>query len=138
MRNWMLVIVAVIVAVGIGGVLGVSAPNAGAQDCDDWVTETNDRVNAARTLLYPPGRLDAFEGSADEAAQEMDAIVQEQADSTPPDGGGDLHDDLIEAMSAGVEGLSGGGAADPATQIVFAKSIVYTADARLLALVETC
>ncbi|MDQ3466812.1 MAG: hypothetical protein M3411_01070 [Chloroflexota bacterium] len=138
MRTWTLVIFAVIVAVGVGGSINFGSPNAGAQDCDEWVTRTNDRVNAARTLLYPPGRIDAFVGTADEAAREMEMILQDQEESSPPDGGGNLHDDLIEAMAAGVEGLSAGSAADPQTQIVFAKSIIYTADARLLTLVETC
>jgi len=138
MRTWIVVILAVIVAVGVGGSMSLGSPNAGAQDCDEWVTRTNDRVNAARTLLYPSGRIDAFEGTADEAAREMELILQEQEESSPPDGGGNLHDDLIEAMAAGVEGLSGSSGGDPQTQIVFAKSIIYTADARLLTLVETC
>ncbi len=92
-RTWTVVILAVSVVVGVGGLMSLGLPNAGAQDCDEWVTRTNDRVNAARTLLHPSGRIDAFEGIADEAAREMELILQEQEESSPPDGGGNLHDD---------------------------------------------
>ncbi len=139
MRRWSLLALAVVLAAAVGGYFGLGARvDARAQDCEDWTNQTNERVNDARTLLYPLGRIDAFEGSAVEAAQEMDLILQDQEQSEPPDGAGVLHDDLIEAMSAAVEGLSGGGAVAPETQIVFAKAIIYNADARLVTFINTC
>lgn len=138
MRKWLLVAFAAVLAASIGGHFGFDAQAGAAQDCEDWSNETNARVNDARTLLYPIGRLDAFEGSADQAAAEMDAILQEQESAQPPEGAGNIHDDLIEAMAAGVEGLIGGGNVDPTVQITFAKSIIYNADARLVTYVNTC
>jgi len=138
MRKWSLLALAVVLAGALGGYFGFGrTADVQAQDCDDWVQETNDRVNDARTLLYPADRPDAFQGSADEAAREMDAILAEQEESEPPDGGGNLNGDLIEAMLNGFEALSGGGS-DPAVQITFAKSILYNADARLVALNDSC
>jgi len=133
-----LVAVAVVLAASIGGYFGFDARAGAAQDCEEWATETNERVNDARTLLYPLGRLDAFEGSADQAAGELELILQEQEASGVPENAGVIHDDLIEAMTAGVEGLLGAGNVDPAVQIAFAKSIIYNADVRLVTFVNTC
>ena len=139
MRRWSLLALAVVLAAAVGGYVGFGERvDARAQDCEDYAVETNDRVNDARTLLYPLDRPDSFEGSADQAAQEMDAILAEQETASPPEGGGNIHDDLIEAMSAAVEGLSGTGNVAPEVQIAFAKSIIYNADVRLLSLIETC
>ena len=138
MRKWALVIAAVAVVAAVAGYVGNGArAGSRAQDCEDWVNETNDRVNVARQLLYPADRPDAFEGSAEQAAEELYLLFEEQADSDPPDGGFQLNGDLIEAMSVGAEGLAAGGP-DAATLVVFAKSIIYNADARLLSVVETC
>lgn len=125
--------------VGAGG-LGtqvqgaVSAP--AAQSCEDWVGETNERLLDARSLIYPSDRPGAFEGSIDEAAQEMAAIADEQLDAEPPEEGQVLADDLQEALDAGIAALSG----DPNAEalILFSKAIIYNADARLLAVNETC
>ena len=138
MRKWWLVAVAVVLAASVGGYFGFDARAGAAQDCEDWANQTNERVNYARTLLYPIGRLDAFEGSPDQAAGELEAILGEQEAAEPPENAGIIHDDLIEAMSAGVEGLLGAGNVDPAVQISFAKSIIYNADARLVTFVNTC
>lgn len=139
MRKWWLLALAAVLAASIGGYFGFDARAGAAQDCEDWSNQTNDRVNYARTLLYPAGRLDAFEGSADEAAGEMEAVLTEQENSEPPDeAAGIIHDDLIEAMTLGVEGLLAQGNVDPAVQISFAKSIIYNADARLFSYVNTC
>jgi hypothetical protein len=139
MRKWSLLALAVVLAGALGGYFGFGrTADVQAQDCDDYVSQTNERVNAARELLYPAGRLNAFEGSAEEAAQELANILADQENAEPPEGGGNLHDDLIEAMNAGVEGLIQSGNADPFTQIAFAKSIIYNADARLVTLINTC
>ena len=108
-----------------------------AQNCEDWVEQTNARVNDARRLLYPADRPDAFDGSAEQAADELVAIYDEQLASEPPDGAGQLNDDLVEAMSSGAEGLIGGGT-DGAILFYFAKSIIYNADARLITVIEGC
>lgn len=138
MRRWWLLAVAAIIATSIGGYFGVNARAGGAQDCEDWSRDTNDRVNAARTLLYPLDRLDAYQGSAEQAAGEMEAILQDQERSQPPGGAGNIHDDLIEAMTAGVEGLLQAGNIAPEVQITFAKSIIYNADVRLVTYINTC
>ena len=139
MQRWWLLALAVVLAASVGGYFGIGAQaGAAAQDCEDWATETNDRVNAARSLLYPAGRIDAFEGSPEQAAQEMEFLLDEQANVDVPENAGLIHDDLIEAMSAAVEGLSGTGAVAPELQIVFAKSIIYNADARLVTFLNTC
>ena len=138
MKRWWLVVLAVVLAASAGGYYGFGAQAGAAQDCENWATETNDRVNAARTLLYPAGRIDAFEGSAEEAAQEMEFLLDEQANADVPENAGIIHDDLIEAMSEAVEGLSGTGAVAPELQVVFAKSIIYNADARLVTFLNTC
>ena len=136
-KLWVLALAAVLAA-SIGGYFGFDARAGAAQDCEDWANQTNERVNAARTLLYPAGRLDAFEGSADQAASEMEFLLEEQESAEVPDGAGNIHDDLIEAMSAGVEGLLGAGNVDPTVQITFAKSIIYNADARLVTFINSC
>lgn len=139
MRKWSLFGLAIVLAGAIGGYFGFgSTVGVDAQDCDDYVSQTNERVNAARQLLYPLGRENAFDGSAEEAAQELANVLAEQENASPPDGGGNLDDDLIEAMNVGVEGLIQSGNADPLTQIAFAKSIIYNADARLVTLNGTC
>ncbi len=139
MKKWMLVAAALVVVALAGGYYGATA-RAGAklQGCEDWVDQTNARVQDARSLLYPADRPDAFQGDAQQAAQELFAIFEEQANSDPPDAAGQLNGDLIEAMSVGAEGLAGTGAAAPETQIVFAKSIIYNADVRLLSVIDTC
>ena len=138
----------------------VSAP--ARQSCRDWVAETNDRLLDARSLLYPADRPGAFNGSLTEAGQIMTQLADEQADADPPDQGEVLHDDLLEAMTAAESALYGAGAndavrisaakigltpaaetmlieeADPRSQILFAKSIIYNADARLLAVNDSC
>jgi hypothetical protein len=48
-----------------------------------------------------------------------------------------VNGDLVEAFSVAAEGLASGGP-DAATQVVFAKAIVYNADVRLLSVVDTC
>lgn len=136
-RIWVIAVAAVLAA-SVGGYFGLNA-NAGAgQDCENWARDTNDRVNAARTLLYPLGRIDAYQGSAQQAASEMELILQEQENADVPDNAGNIHDDLIEAMTAGVEGLLGAGNIAPEVQITFAKSIIYNADVRLVSYIETC
>jgi hypothetical protein len=138
MRAWAIVAAIVVVTAAIGGYLGgVARADVRLQDCGDWVDQTNDRVQYARTLLYPPDRPDAFEGTLAEAAEELYILYEEQLESEAPDGAQQLSDDLSEAMVVGAEGLAAGDAAAE-TQIVFAKSIIYNADARLLAVVETC
>lgn len=138
MGRWGLIAIAAVLAASIGGYFGVTARAGVGQDCEDWARGTNDRVNAARTLLYPLGRIDAYEGSAQQAASEMELILQEQENADVPDNAGNIHDDLIEAMTAGVEGLLGAGNVAPEVQITFAKSIIYNADARLVTYIETC
>jgi len=134
-----LMVAAALVAV-LGGMMvhldsGVEA-DARLVSCDDWVNDTNDRVNDARKLLYPSDRPDAFQGSAQEASRGLLSIAQEQQQSDYPDGAGAINDDLIEALTIGADGLAGG--SDATTEVVFAKAIVYNADARLLALANTC
>ena len=137
-RTWWLVAAAVVLAVSVGGYFGMGArAGAGAQDCEDWINDTNDRVNEARTYLYPSDRLDAFQGSIDEAAEGLYVLFEAQADSDPPENAGQLNDDLIEAFSDGPSGLASGGT-EGAIQVTFAKSIVYNADARLVTFVNTC
>jgi len=128
-----------LVLVGVLG-FGWQTQNASSapalQSCEDWVSETNDRLLDARTLLYPSDRPGAFQGSLDEAADIINGIADEQASADPPDNGEVLHDDLLEALSAAEAGLAGDPNAD--VLILFAKSIIYNADARLLAVNETC
>lgn len=140
MRKWMAPVALATVVVGIVGIGSqvdgaVGAP-ARLQSCEDWVSETNDRLLDARTLLYPADRPGAFEGSIDEAADIMTQIADEQASADPPDDGQVLQDDLLEALSAAEAGLAGG--PEATAQILFAKSIIYNADARLLAVNDTC
>lgn len=136
-RTLAIVLVVVAMVAGFGAYLRDARAGGSLQGCDDWVQQTNDRVNDARTLLYPADRPGAFQGSAEQAAQELFAISEEQVNSEPPDGAGPLNDDLIEALTVGAEGLAAGGV-DAAAQVVFAKAIVYNADVRLLAVIETC
>ena len=138
MRKWALVAAVAVIVAAVGGYFG-GAARAGVrlQDCDDWVDQTNERVQFARSLLYPADRPGAFAGTAEEAAEELYILFEEQSDSEPPEAAEQLHDDLIEAMSVGAEGLASGGP-DAATQVIFAKSIIYNADARLLGVVNTC
>ncbi len=123
-------------AAGIGARVTGAAGVPASQNCGDWVNETNQRLLDARSLLYPADRPGAFQGSIDQAAQEMAAITDEQFDADPPDAGEVLADDIQEALAAATAGLSG----DPnaPAQILFAKAIIYNADARLLAVNETC
>jgi hypothetical protein len=139
MRKWTaltLVALLVVTVLGIGSRVGQAIAAPSAQSCDDYVAETNDRLLEARSLLYPAERTGAFEGSLDEAAGFMTQIADEQAAADPPDQAEVLHDDLIEALSAAEAGLYGDG--DATSQILFAKSIIYNADARLLAVNESC
>ena len=139
MRKWSLFALAVVLAGALGGYFGFGqSADAGAQDCDDYVTQTNERVNEARTLLYPGDRPDAFQGGPEEAAQIMAELLAEQEEAEFPEGGANLHNDLIEAMNTAVDGLIQTGQADPAVQITFAKSIIYNADARLVTLINSC
>jgi len=139
MRRWTALAALVVVLFGAVG-FGLRAPDAvgapAVQSCEDWVSETNERLLDARSLLYPSDRPGAFQGSIDDAAAEMAAISDEQLNADPPDSGEVLADDLQEALDAAVAGLSG----DPnaQAQILFAKAIIYNADARLLAVNETC
>ena len=137
MRTWWLVAAAVVLAASVGGYFGMGARAGAAQDCEDWVNQTNDRVNEARTYLYPADRLDAFQGSIEEAAEGLFILFEEQQASDPPENAGQLNDDLIEAFSDGAAGLAQGGT-EGAILVNFAKSIVYNADARLVTFVETC
>ena len=140
MRRWALTaaVMALLAAAAGYYAVGVRA-DARAQDCGDWINETNDRVQTARSLLYPQDRPGSQStGSAQGDAQELFALYEEQLNANPPDAGAQLHDDLLEALSVGAEGLAGSGAAAPETQIVFAKSIIYNSDARLLAVGDTC
>ena len=139
MKMWLVALTAIVAAVaaGTGYYAATARADARLQDCGDWVDETNQRVQVARTLLYPSDRSEAFEGSPLQAAEELVALFDEQANSSPPEGAGQLNDDLLEAMSDGAIGLEGQGAAAPETLIVFAKAIIYTADARLLAVSTT-
>lgn len=135
MKTVVATVVALVVVVSAGSAYFAANVTADArsQDCGDWIDETDERVQAARSLLYPSDRPGAFQGSVQQAAEEMFLLYEEQLNSAPPDGAGQLNDDLVEAMSVGAEGLAGSGGAAPETQIVFAKAIVYNADARLLA-----
>jgi hypothetical protein len=141
MRTWWLV--AAVTAIGV--VAGPSvwrelrpvAAGVRLQNCEDWVFATSDRVDAARSYLYPSDRPGAFAGSAREAAEELYVLFEEQADSAPPENGQQLNDDLVEALSEGASGLAGGGTVG-AIQVTFAKSIVYNADARLVTLLNSC
>lgn len=126
----------VVGGVGVGSRVQSAASAPAAQSCDDWVGETNERLLDARSLIYPIDRPGAFEGSIDQAAQEMNAIAEEQLNADPPDEGEVLSDDIQEALFAATAGLSGDPNAD--VQILFAKAIIYNADARLLAVNETC
>lgn len=141
MKRILLTIAATLMVVVSLGLAYARATSAGAdslaQECDTWVDQTNARVQDARVLLYPSDRPDAFAGTVEEAAQELLAIYQEQLGGEPPDGAGQLNDDLLEAMAVGAEGLATN-SADAPLQIVFAKSIIYNADARLLLLAERC
>ena len=129
---------AVLLSAGIGAglkterVFGAPA----LQSCDDYVGETNDRLLEARTLLYPADRPGAFGGSIDEATDIMTEIANEQAQADAPDEGQTFHDDILEALTAAETGLLGG--PDATAQILFAKSIIYNADTRLLAINESC
>lgn len=64
MKKWMLVAAALVVVALAGGYYGATA-RAGAklQGCEDWVDQTNARVQDARSLLYPADRPDAFQGT---------------------------------------------------------------------------
>ena len=140
MRTWAALAAVVAIVAAVGGYLGAgSSARAGvaAQDCEDWVDQTYERVQSARTLLYPSDRQDAFQGTAEQAAEELFVIGEEQIASDPPEGGQQINDDLIEAMTEGAAGLAAGGEIG-AAQYYFAKSIIYNADVRLLSLVETC
>ena len=138
MRRWSLLALAVILAASVAGYFGTGARvDARAQDYEDYVNETRDRVNDARTLLYPGDRPDAFQGGPEEAADALLAIYDEQNVAEFPDGAEQIHYDLVEAMASGGEALATRGP-DAGLQDVFAKSIIYNADAPLLALVETC
>ena len=137
MKTWWLVAAAVVLAASVGGYFGIDARAGAAQDCEDWVNDTNDRVNEARTYLYPADRPEAFEGSFDEAAENLYVLFEEQNNTDVPDNAFQLHYDLIEAFSEGAAGLASGGP-EATIQVNFAKSIVYNADARLVSFVETC
>lgn len=140
MRRWTALTLLAILVLGVAGfgaqTRGAFGAPARLQSCGDWVRETNERMLDARSLLYPADRPGAFQGSISQAAQEMDAIAAEQLNADPPDEGEVLADDLQEALNAATAGLSG----DPnaTAQILFAKAIIYNADARLLAVNETC
>jgi hypothetical protein len=137
MRARVAPVAAVVLLAAGGGYLGGTAWAGGrAQGCEDWVGQTNERVNAARGLLYPADRPGAFAGTPEQAAEQLSVLFEEQADSAPPEGARQVNGDLVEALSVGAEGLAAGG--PEAAAIVFAKAIVYTADARLLAVVNTC
>ena len=141
MKRWWLLAGLVVVGVVAGGSAWLASrpATAGAalQDCRDWVFATSDRVDSARSLLYPPDRPGAFTGSARDAAEELYVVFEEQADSEPPENGQQLNDDLVEAMSEGAAGLAGGGTTGT-IQVAFAKSIIYNADARLVTLLNSC
>ena len=138
MRKWSLVALAAVMIVALGGYFGLSSRvDASAQGCSDWVNQTNDRVNSARKLLYPADRPGAYQGSPQQAAQQLAVLFQDQQDSNPPSNAGQLNDDLIEAMTEGAAGLAAGSTLG-AIQVTFAKSIIYNADARLVTYVKTC
>lgn len=140
MRRWTALTLLALVVIGVAGfgaqTQGAFGAPARLQSCDDWVEETNNRLLDARSLLYPADRPGAFQGSIDQAANEMAAIADEQLSADPPDQGEVLADDLQEALDAATAGLSGDPNAE--AQILFAKAIVYNADARLLAVNESC
>jgi hypothetical protein len=97
------------------------------------VTDTFERVEVARTILYPPERPDAVEGSDLERAQALFDLADEQLNVEPPDEAFQLDGDLLEALQAGGAGFEAGGT-EGSTLIYFAKSIIYNADARLVTL----
>ena len=137
MRKWALVLAAVAVVAAVAGYVGNGArAGSRAQDCEDWVNETFERVNVARSILYPPERADAVEGSDLERAQALFDLADEQLNAEPPDDAFQLDGDLLEALQAGAAGFEAGGA-EGGTLIYFAKSIFYNADARLVALINS-
>ena len=141
MKRWLAVLGAVVfVAMAGGYYLRATGADAAAQSCDDWVRQTDERVRTARVLLYPADRPGAFQGTAQEAAGELYILFEEQQASEPPEGAGQLNDDLVEALSVAAEALAafGGSGADVESQIVFAKAIIYNADVRLLTVFEQC
>ncbi len=112
--------------------------NAPLAACDDWVNGVSDRLTDARQLIEPPERSGYTSNNPQADAQTLYQLAQEISNSDPPEGGERLQGDLIEALSAAVAGLSGGGGAAPETQLAFAKAIIYNADVRLAVLSDTC
>ena len=133
-------LVALMIAVVAGGLAYVARHQASAKqgDCGDWVDDTAGRIEVARQLVMPAERQEQSTGTAQGDAQALYDLAQEQANSNPPDVAYNLHGDLIEAMAAASEALSGGGLASAESQIVFAKAIIYNADLRVNAVADAC
>ena len=126
------------IAVGISARPGAAVSARQSDECIEWLTDTSERINIARQVLYPPERPGSAGGDPIQAAQALDQVAQEQAGSTYPDVAVELNGDLVEGFTAGAAGLAGAGPQAPETLITFAKAIVYNADARLIATSQEC
>jgi len=138
-----LIIVAGIVTTFAAGALAgafVAGPTTGEAQgsCGDWLQQTAERVGEARFVLYPVDRSGGTGRAPDQDAQVLLQMADEQYQSNYPEGAVELNDDLAEAFTTGASGLVNAGGAAPETQITFAKAIVYNADARLLAVSDSC
>lgn len=141
MRRYLLATTMVVIfAVGALAGAFIANPTSGEAQgsCGDWLQQTSDRVGEARFILYPANRSGGTGRSAEQDAQILLQMADEQYQSNYPEGAVELNDDLAEAFTTGASGLGGAGGAAPETQITFAKAIVYNADARLIAVSESC
>lgn len=141
MRRYVLTTAMVVVfAVGAlaGAFLATPASGEAQGSCGDWLQQTAERVGEARFILYPVDRSGGTGRSADQDAQILVQMADEQYQSDYPESGVELNDDLAEAFTTGASGLVNAGGAAPETQITFAKAIVYNADARLVSVAESC
>jgi hypothetical protein len=137
-RRMVVVALLLVVAAGSLGYVVRSQASAKQGDCGAWADDTAGRIEVARQLVMPAERQEQSTGSVQGDAQALYDLAQEQANSDPPDVAYNLHGDLIEAMAAASEALSGGGVASAESQIVFAKGVVYNADLRLNAVADAC
>ena len=133
-------LVALMIAVVAGSLAYVARHQASAKqgDCGDWANDTAGRIEIARQLVMPAERQEESTGTAEGDAQALYELAQEQANSNPPDIAYNLHGDLVEAMAAASEALTGGGVASAESQIVFAKAVIYNADLRVNAVADAC
>ncbi len=140
-RKLLMLAACAVLAGGVAGFVGMGLPRAGdAQgDCRGYLADTAERLSVARTILYPVERSGGTGQSAQQDAQVLFQLGQEQLNAGGPVEANEFNGDIAEALAAGAEALGGGGGgAAPETQIAFAKSIIYNADVRLDLVAEFC